>query len=84
MNAELYKSMYITIQNIMENPRITIAPLQGHGNNQIVEFISINGDVKFIQGELIDQSYLPSNELVEVHNELDEQGNVAHIIYVNY
>lgn len=68
----------------MKNPRVTIAPLQGHGCNQIVEFHSVTGELKFIQGELVDESNHPTNQLVEVHNELDEEGNIVHVIYVSY
>jgi hypothetical protein len=68
----------------MKNPRITIAPLQGHGCNQIVEFYSVTGEMTFVQGELVDQSNLPKGDWIEVHNELDEEGNVIHIIYVTY
>lgn len=68
----------------MKSPRITIAPLQGHGCNQIVEFVSVTGEMTFIQGELVDQSKLPTNDYIEVHNELNDEGEVVHVIYVNY
>lgn len=63
---------------------ITITKLEGQWPNQSIEFTSIDGSLKSIDGEILQQDELPSGELVEVHTEIDENDIVVNRVYVRY
>lgn len=63
---------------------ITIATITGYYPNQSMEFLSYDGTIKNLSGEILDQRELPTGKLVEVHTELDENENVVNRIFVTY
>ena len=64
--------------------KITITNLEGQWPNQSIEFVSFDGTIKTVYGEILDQRELPTGELVEVHSEIDENENVVNRIFVTY